>query len=91
MRQLHLWFITFISIIMFSFNAYADPSECQKHGCSARQCAEASQNGYSCKAWKCFGRCMRTKGFYGSCYEQPSKLQACTEANHAFESKCKYQ
>ena len=77
--------------VTFAFNAFADPAECRKNGCSITECAAANQNGYSCKAWKCFGRCMSSKGFHGSCYKNPSKLQECTQAGYSCETQCKYK
>ena len=70
----------------------ADPQECAKNGCSIRECSMANQNGYSCKAWKCFKRCMSQKGFAGSCYKNHiTKLEQCKEANDSCESSCKYK
>ena len=91
MKYLALACITLGFLITTTTTVSADPAECQKNGCSIRECAVANQNGYSCKAWNCFKRCMRAKGFPGSCYDKPAKLQECTEANNTCESQCKYK
>jgi len=80
-----------IGTLLSVSSAFADPNECAQNGCSMRDCTAAYQNGYTCKAWKCFKRCMSSKGFYGSCYDDMSKMEQCTEANNACESQCKYR
>jgi hypothetical protein len=91
MKNIASILITLGLFIALSSTAYADPTECRKYGSGIRECSMANQNGYSCKAWKCFKRCMRTKGFSGSCYDKPAKLQECTQANDTCESQCKYK
>ena len=82
----------FFCICALTSNSFADPQECAKNGCSIRECSMANQNGYSCKAWKCFKQCMSGKGFAGSCYKDHlTKLDQCKQANDTCESSCKYK
>tara|TARA_B100001250_G_C19059196_1_gene469259 strand:- start:33 stop:398 length:366 start_codon:yes stop_codon:yes gene_type:complete len=67
--------------------------ECVAKGCSANDCSAATQNGYTCKSWKCFKSCLRGKGFTKGCYDylpDQTKFEACKTAGDDCESKCKY-
>jgi hypothetical protein len=44
--------------------------ECLRQGCSSNDCSAATQNGFTCKTWRCFKGCLSGKGFRGSCHEE---------------------
>jgi hypothetical protein len=63
--------------------------ECLAEGCSSDQCAAATQNGFTCKRWRCFEGCMDGKGFDKPCIEYGDRKQKCEAANHACVRQCK--
>ena len=70
-----------------------DYHECMAKGCSSKDCQAATQNGYTCKTWTCFKKCLRGKGFTKGCYDylpDQAKMEACKKAGDECESKCKY-
>jgi hypothetical protein len=66
-----------------------DLHECMAQGCSTDDCISAIQNGYTCKTWRCFGRCMAGKGFRGSCYDDMDRFEECTAAHNACTGRCR--
>jgi len=68
--------------------------DCLRQGCSQNDCLAATQNGFTCKTWRCFKGCLSGKGFHGSCVKElPNKqrFEGCKDASAACTSKCKYQ
>jgi hypothetical protein len=67
--------------------------ECVAKGCGSNDCSAATQNGFTCKTWKCFKSCLRGKGFTKGCMDylpDNAKFEACKTAGDDCESKCKY-
>lgn len=65
--------------------------ECRAQGCNERDCAAASQNGFTCASWRCFKRCVDDSGFPGGCLAgryQGDAYYACVESSRTCESRC---